>query len=473
MTETTPNLVLPELIAAQAQKHVTVNEALRVLDALVQLAVLDRDLAAPPSLPAEGQRWLIAGSPSGAWSGHADEVAAWQDGDWEFYSPQPGWLAYVVDESLLLAWTGSAWVDAITVLSLNNLTLVGVGTTADAANPFSAKLNNVLWVAKALAEGGDGTLRWKMSKENAAGTLSMLFQTAFSGRAELGLTGDDNFHIKVSTDGSTWTEALCIERASGGVRFLANSTDVASAATCDIGAAAGLAVRITGTTPITSFGTAANTLRFIQFAGALTLTHNATSLALPSGANIVTAANDTAIAMSDASGNWRIRHYQRASGFPLSPVLPSSTTDNEIVRADGTAGNHQTSGVIITDDRQLSAVAGSRLLRVSIAQDSVATVALPTTAQANNFKIEFVTGAVNATVNSPTFAVFFRAAVAAAPILLWANDATNIVLGTGVPTGTTSATGKIGIYSNGDGNLYIENRTATSRAYGITPTGYA
>jgi len=56
MTDTTPNLALPELIAAQAQKHVTVNEALRALDALVQLAVLDRDLTAPPGSPAEGQR---------------------------------------------------------------------------------------------------------------------------------------------------------------------------------------------------------------------------------------------------------------------------------------------------------------------------------------------------------------------------------------------------------------------------------
>jgi hypothetical protein len=93
------------------------------------------------------------------------------------------------------------------------------------------------------------------------------------------------------------------------VRFLAHETSVASAATCDIGAAAGLKVAVTGTTAIASFGTQPNRLKFVRFAGALTLTHHATSLILPGAANIATAAGDTAIFASDASGNWRCWHY--------------------------------------------------------------------------------------------------------------------------------------------------------------------
>jgi hypothetical protein len=215
MTDT-PNLGLPELIASQAQKHVTHNEALRALDALVQLAVLDRDLAAPPASPDEGERWLVAAGATGAWAGRSNHIAAWQDSDWQFYVPQTGWIAYVVDEGALLAWTGAAWADALSALtSLNNMTLLGVGTIADATNPFSAKLNNILWLARTVAEGGDGDLRWKMNKEAAADTLSMLFQTAFSGRAEIGLTGDDNLHVKVSPDGAAWTEALVFDRTTG------------------------------------------------------------------------------------------------------------------------------------------------------------------------------------------------------------------------------------------------------------------
>lgn len=80
MTDATPNLILPYILAAQAQKHVTHNEAVRMLDALVQLAVADRSLAAPPASPAEGARYIVAPSPTGAWSGHANHIAAYQDG---------------------------------------------------------------------------------------------------------------------------------------------------------------------------------------------------------------------------------------------------------------------------------------------------------------------------------------------------------------------------------------------------------
>lgn len=215
MTDTA-NLGLPCIEGSQAQKHVTHNEALRILDTLVQLAVLDRDLTAPPGGPAEGERWIVKAGATGAWAGHDNEIAAWQDGAWQFSTPQIGWLAYVIDEGALLAFSGSGWIDAIAALtSLNNMTLLGVGTTADATNPLSAKLNNTLFTAKTVAEGGDGNLRYKLSKESAANTLSFLLQDNYSGRAEIGLTGDDDFHFKVSADGATWFEALAIEAASG------------------------------------------------------------------------------------------------------------------------------------------------------------------------------------------------------------------------------------------------------------------
>lgn len=69
MDETT-NHLLPYILAAQAQKHVTHNEALRTLDALVQLAVVDRDLDTPPAAPDEGARYIVGASPTGEWAGH-------------------------------------------------------------------------------------------------------------------------------------------------------------------------------------------------------------------------------------------------------------------------------------------------------------------------------------------------------------------------------------------------------------------
>ncbi len=110
MSETSPNLVLPYVQPAQAQKHVTVNEALRRLDALVQLAVLSRTVGAPPGSPADGDRYIVPTGASGAWSSASiGAVAAWQDGGWLFYSPQDGWRADVADESRTLVFRSGAW----------------------------------------------------------------------------------------------------------------------------------------------------------------------------------------------------------------------------------------------------------------------------------------------------------------------------------------------------------------------------
>lgn len=100
---------------------------------------------------------------------------------------------------------------------------------------------------------------------------------------------------------------------------------IASASTCNIGAATSPIVQVTGVVGITSFGTVPNCLRFLRFGGALTLTHNGTSLVCPGGANITTAAGDTCIAVSDASGNWRIWKYQRAGSVPYTTASPTFT----------------------------------------------------------------------------------------------------------------------------------------------------
>ncbi|MCA8901938.1 MAG: DUF2793 domain-containing protein [Hyphomonas sp.] len=212
-----PRLALPYLLPNQAQKHVTHNEALRQLDALVQLAVQDRDLAAPPGAPEEGQCWLVAAGATGDWAGHEDEIAAWQDGAWTFLAPGEGWLAWVLDEALLCVWSGTAWTAAPGVLQ--GLSRLGLGTEADATNPFAAKLNKALWTARATGEGGDGDLRYTLNKEASGNVLSLLMQSGWSGRAEIGLIGGDDLGVKVSPDGSAWHEAVLIDRATGIARF--------------------------------------------------------------------------------------------------------------------------------------------------------------------------------------------------------------------------------------------------------------
>ena len=89
MTDT-PNLGLPLLAAAQAQKHVTHNEALLAIDALLHCAVLDRDVAAPPASPPVGARYIVAAGATGLWAGKSAMIAAWQGEAWLYLAPRIG-----------------------------------------------------------------------------------------------------------------------------------------------------------------------------------------------------------------------------------------------------------------------------------------------------------------------------------------------------------------------------------------------
>lgn len=220
MTDTT-NLGLPYIAASQAQKHVTHNEALRILDTAVQLAVLDATRTSPPPSPAEGQRHIVAASPTGAWSGRAKCVAVWQDGAWAFLTPATGWRAWSVADEALLVYDGSVWRDTRGT-SPDSLARLGINTAASSPNLLSVKSNAALFAAINVADSGSGDVRVQLSKESAAKTASLVFSDAYSGRAEFGLAGDNDFRIKVSADGTAWFEAIRIARATGKVSFPAS-----------------------------------------------------------------------------------------------------------------------------------------------------------------------------------------------------------------------------------------------------------
>jgi microcystin-dependent protein len=105
--------------------------------------------------------------------------------------------------------------------------------------------------------------------------------------------------------------------------------DIASSSTVDLGAVEGKFHDITGTSTISAFGTVrAGIEKVLTFEGALTLTYNATSLILPGGANILTAAGDVATFYSEGSGNWRCTSYQHATAsfVPAGAVMEYSGT---------------------------------------------------------------------------------------------------------------------------------------------------
>ena len=141
----TPLLGLPLLESSQAQKHVTHNEALMLLDAAIQLSVKSRVATAPPVSPVDGDRYLVAASPTGGWAGQASKVAIRDAGAWRFAIPRSGWRLWVEDEAKLFVFDGSLWRDIQDIAVLANMALLGVNTTADTGNRLSVSSPAVLF----------------------------------------------------------------------------------------------------------------------------------------------------------------------------------------------------------------------------------------------------------------------------------------------------------------------------------------
>jgi len=211
MSQTSPVLSLPMLMPSQAQKHITHNAALLILDAVSQLSVKALSLSTPPEQPDPGDRYIVAAPGSGAWAGHGNELALWDGISWAFFPPRTGWQAHLEPAGRALRFDGSLWRPVLP--DLQNLPSLGIAATADDTNRLT-----VASAATLLTHAGAGH-QVKLNKASATDTASLLFQTGWSGRAEMGTAGGDDFTIKVSPDGSQWLTALTVSSSDGRVSF--------------------------------------------------------------------------------------------------------------------------------------------------------------------------------------------------------------------------------------------------------------
>lgn len=270
MPDTSPNLALPYLLPAQAQKHVTHNEALQRLDAVTQLVVEAFGATTPPGSPGVGLVWAIGGGATGDWAGKAGKLALRVAGGWVFLDPLEGWRAWGRAETQLRVWRGASWQ----VLPLENLSGLGVATTSDATNRLS-----VVSPASLFSHDGAGH-QMKLNKAAAGQTASLLYQSNWSGRAEMGLAGTDDFSIKVSADGSAWINAMVIAQATGVVALPAGAT-ISGAVPYTRGNLLGAVSQAAGTPTgaVIQRGSGANG-EFVRFAdGTLICTHSLTASA--------------------------------------------------------------------------------------------------------------------------------------------------------------------------------------------------
>ncbi len=362
-----PNLRLPYLDANQNQKTVTHNAALRMLDALVNLHVASTVLSAPPAAPNDGQCWIVASGGTGAWLGKDLNVAAWQDGAWSFYAPNPGFVAYVDALGAALMWTGSAWTSLLGAIKTLGLAALGIGTGADATNPLSAKLNAALFAAlpTTASPAGTGDVRVKLSKQAAGNTASILFQDSWSGRAEIGLAGDDDFHVKVSPDGASFYDAIVVAAAGGGVSFLvspgaptpAAGDSSTKLATTAFVAGAVAAVTGSGGGSVTSVAgrTGAVTLGVGDVAGAAPLASPAltgipTAPTAPAGTNSAQLATTSFVAASFVTYAFASATYATAANATLTgtPTAPTPAQGDNSTKLATTAYADRAAAALIT-----------------------------------------------------------------------------------------------------------------------------
>jgi len=206
MSDFSPRLDLPFIKPSQAQKHVTHNEALQVLDGLVQTAFEETGAETPPFEPVTGQLYALGASPTGDWAGEAGMLALRVTEAWLFIAPGEGWRAWDKASGTFRVFEAGAWAEIVP--DMNNLDGVGIATTSDSTNRLA-----VASPASLFTHDGAGH-QVKVNKAGAGDTASLLFQSNWTGHAEMGLAGNTAFSIKLSDDGTTWHDAIRADAAA-------------------------------------------------------------------------------------------------------------------------------------------------------------------------------------------------------------------------------------------------------------------
>ncbi len=288
----------PELVESQAVPETTVNEQIRYTEAgASHFIVADNDLTAPPGACSDGASYIIAATATGDWTGLENQIATAVGTNaangWLYHVPQEGYTAYIQDENARHLYGGSSWAADTTG---------GSYTDEQARDAVMAMIS------------GTGLLT---ETENDGADTSTLDVPAASATEQL--TGTSA--AKASTPDSI---AALWEQGS----------DIASSGTISVGE--GGYFNITGTTTITDIDFAtdkAGRKAWVKFAGILTLTYNGSTLILPTGASITTAAGDTAEFVSEGSDVVRCVAYTRANGQALAAGAVSLTLASTVTQS--------------------------------------------------------------------------------------------------------------------------------------------
>lgn len=207
---------LPLIEAAQAQKHVTVNDALWRLDTLAQLRLLSIKQTVPPVSPADGSAYGVPPGAVNAWDGHIGEVAIFSNGGWLFVQPKTGWRAWIADQGAQAVYLGDLWLSglvattpggAVTQLEAVEFThVIGAGAVDHTNIEMAAGMMVFGISGRIVADiAGAGVTGWQLGDDSVADrfgqALPLTAGAGFSGMSAMPVSFDVETALRLEATG--------------------------------------------------------------------------------------------------------------------------------------------------------------------------------------------------------------------------------------------------------------------------------
>ena len=209
---------MPLLDAAQAQKHVTLNEALVRADSLGARLAEDWGLTAPPIAPIDGSAWIVGSVATGDWDGHDDEIALFLNGGWVFVAPWSGVSFWVSSTGARVTWTGTAWVEGVVasspagavtvqrVIEIDHTLTTGASSVTGTVIPDKAV---VLGVTARVTSSITGVSGWSIGVSGSTDRYGTGYGTSLGAFAQ-GVTGQPQAYygatsLEITAEGGTFT----------------------------------------------------------------------------------------------------------------------------------------------------------------------------------------------------------------------------------------------------------------------------
>lgn len=216
----TSQFKLPLLSGSQAQKHVTVNEAMSVIDAVAQLRLVSSNLVMPPASVTDGDAFCVKSGATGEWFGQDGKIAISCNGGWRFLSPKVGWQAFNIETGTNQLFDGTDWLDSTLaattsgsateyeIVEIDHQISVGATSTTSAVIPQNAQ---VIGVTGRVIQAMSGALTgWKLGVAGAPDRFGQGLGTALNSYV-LGMSGSPTTYysdteLLLTSEGDDFTD---------------------------------------------------------------------------------------------------------------------------------------------------------------------------------------------------------------------------------------------------------------------------